>query len=83
MNERQESVPTPELPPDTRITIEPELLARVEVFSDILKDSDLSQAEMLLNLGMIDITPESIVNAALRSFLRGIDTELYDDPSGQ
>lgn len=81
MNDRGENTPSPERPLDTRVPIEPELLARLEVYADILRASDVSEAQLMLDFGMIDISTESIVNSAVRSFLKGVDQSLHDDPS--
>jgi hypothetical protein len=81
MDNQPNSMPHPELPPDTSVKIEPELLARIELYVDFLKQSNVSQAELLLDFGMIDISVESVVNSSLRSFIEGVEESLHDDPS--
>jgi hypothetical protein len=64
MNKEPQSVPNAH--------IEPELLERISIYADILKKGSATQAELLLEFGMIDISTDSIINMALRSFLEGL-----------
>lgn len=81
MNDGSENINSSELTPQTSVRIETEILNRINLYIDLLKGLEVSQAELLLDFGMIDISTESVVNSALRSFLNGVTDTFHDDPS--
>lgn len=81
MNSNPENTPSPERNLNSFVHIEPELLAKLEVYVDILKSSNISEAELLMDHDMSDVSVENIVNSAVRGYIEGIESEFYGNRS--
>lgn len=81
MENIENNVPNPEVPRDGKIAVDPELIARIETFIDLLNHSDMSADELLVRYDMHELSVESIVDRTLRAFIAGFEEELHDDPS--
>jgi len=84
MTNSPENSPNPEMRQDTSIIVEPELLDRLAMYSELLKQSEAyneaSQAEMLLSFGISEASVEGLANTAIRAYLDGaLDALLNDD----
>ena len=75
-----EGLSSPEFPNKTTVQLDPELFAKMEMLKGIIEQSDSIDSELSVVLfGYSEPTVENLVNAAVRSYLNGVMSELNKD----
>lgn len=69
----------PELPNETTIALDPELYEKLIKYKNVIANSNISEAEMMLDFGMREITVDELANMAIRIFFEGVSEEFPID----